>query len=263
MAGASIHPLAIVDPSATLGADVEVGPFTVIGPDVEIGDGTRIGPHCSIHGPTKIGRDNRIHGHAAIGGDPQDKKFAGERTALEIGDGNVIREFVTINRGTGLATGNGATRVGSHNWLLAYTHIAHDCRVGSHCVFSNNATLAGHVEVGDHVILSGFAGVHQFCRIGAHAFIGMGAFVNGDVPPFLMVAQEDYGRPRGINSEGLKRRGFDPDRVAAIKRAYRALYVSGANLADAKSQLAELARDSGDVRDFLDFIERGERPLLR
>ncbi len=258
---AMIHPLAVVDPGATLGADVQIGPFTVIGPDVEIGDGTRIGPHCSIHGPTRIGRDNHIHGHAAIGGEPQDKKFAGERTSLEIGDGNIIREFVTINRGTG--AGGGVTRIGSHNWLLAYVHVAHDCQVGSHCVFSNNATLAGHVEVGDHVILSGFAGVHQFCRIGAHAFIGMGAFVNGDVPPFLMIAQEDYGRPRGINSEGLKRRGFDGERVSAIKRAYRALYMSGANLADAKRQLAELAGGSEDVRAFLDFIERGDRPLLR
>ncbi len=261
MAAASIHPLAAVDPSARLGADVEVGPFTVIGPEVEIGDGTRIGPHCSIHGPTRIGRDNRIHGHAAIGGDPQDKKFAGERTTLEIGDGNVIREFVTLHRGTG--NGGGVTRIGHRNWFLAYVHIAHDCRVGDDCVFSNNATLAGHVEVGNQVILSGFAGVHQFCRIGDHAFVGMGAFVNGDVPPFLMVAQEDYGRPRGINSEGLKRRGFDPERVAAIKRAYRTLYVSGANLADAKQQLAALAETSADVRAFLDFIKQGERPLLR
>lgn len=261
MAAASIHPLAAVDASARLGADVEVGPFTVIGPDVEIGDGTRIGPHCSIHGPTKIGRDNRIHGHAAIGGDPQDKKFGGERTTLEIGDGNVIREFVTLHRGTG--NGGGVTRIGDRNWFLAYVHIAHDCKVGDDCVFSNNATLAGHVEVGNQVILSGFAGVHQFCRIGDHAFVGMGAFVNGDVPPFLMVAQEDYGRPRGINSEGLKRRGFDPERVAAIKRAYRTLYMSGANLAEARQQLAAQAEHSEDVRAFLAFIEQGERPLLR
>jgi UDP-N-acetylglucosamine acyltransferase len=261
MAAASIHPLAAVDPSARLGADVEVGPFTVIGAEVEIGEGTRIGPHCSIHGPTRIGRDNRIHGHAAIGGDPQDKKFGGERTTLEIGDGNVIREFVTLHRGTG--NGGGVTRIGHRNWLLAYVHIAHDCRVGDDCVFSNNATLAGHVEVGSQVILSGFAGVHQFCRIGDHAFVGMGAFVNGDVPPFLMVAQEDYGRPRGINSEGLKRRGFDSERVAAIKRAYRTLYMSGANLAEARQQLAAQAEHSADVRAFLDFIEHGERPLLR
>jgi UDP-N-acetylglucosamine acyltransferase len=155
------------------------------------------------------------------------------------------------------------TRIGDDNWILAYAHIAHDCQVGNHVVFSNNATLAGHVEVGDHVILSGFAGIHQFCRIGAHAFIGMGALVNGDVPPYVMVATEGYGRPRGINSEGLKRRGFDATRIAAIKRAYRALYMSGANLAEAKLQLAEIARDSDDVRALLEFVERGERPLLR
>lgn len=261
MAEASVHPAAAVDPSARIGSGVEIGAFTVIGAGVEIGDGTRIGPHCSIHGPTRIGRDNRIHGHAAIGGDPQDKKYGGERVELVIGDGNVIREFVTINRGT--AGGGGVTRIGDDNWLLAYTHVAHDCQVGSHCVFSNNSTLAGHVEIGDWVIMSGFAGIHQFCRIGAHAFIGMGALVNGDVPPYLMVASEDYGRPRGINSEGLKRRGFDADRIAAIKRAYRAVYVAGGSLADARQKLAEMAAGSDDVRAFLDFIEGGERPLAR
>lgn len=261
MADASIHASAVVDPSARIGSDVEIGAFTIVGTDVEIGDGTRIGPHCSIHGPTRIGRDNRIHGHAAIGGDPQDKKYAGERVELVIGDRNVIREFVTINRGTG--GGGGVTRIGDDNWLLAYTHVAHDCQIGSHCVFSNNSTLAGHVEIGDWVIMSGFAGIHQFCRIGAHAFIGMGALVNGDVPPYLLVASDDYGRPRGINSEGLKRRGFDGDRIAAIKRAYRAVYVAGGSLADARQRLAEMAAESTDVRDFLDFIERGERPLAR
>lgn len=257
----SIHPTALVDPSARIGDGVTIGAYSVIGPEVEIGDRTTVGAHCSIDGPTRIGRDNRIHNHAAIGGDPQDKKFGGERTELVIGDRNVIREFTTISRGTG--NGGGTTRIGDDNWLLAYTHVAHDCIIGSHCVFSNNATLAGHVEVGDHVILSGFVGVHQFCRIGAHAFIGMGAFVNGDVPPYVMVAQEGYGRPRGINAEGLKRRGFDAARIAAIKRAYRALYVSGAKLDDAKLQLAEIARESDDVRFLLDFIEIGERPLLR
>lgn len=256
-----IHPTAVIDPAARLGEGVSIGAFSLVGADVEIGDGTRIGSHCSITGPTRIGRDNRIVGHAAIGGEPQDKKYRGERVELEIGDRNLIREFVTVNRGTG--DGNGITRIGNDNWLLAYTHVAHDCIVGNHCVFSNNATLAGHVEVGDHVILSGFAGVHQFCRIGAHAFIGMGAFVNGDVPPFLMVAQDGYGRPRGINAEGLKRRGFDAERTAAIKRAYRTVYMSGAKLEDARAQLADMAKDSDDVRAFLDFIDRGERPLLR
>ncbi|TWG91219.1 acyl-[acyl-carrier-protein]--UDP-N-acetylglucosamine O-acyltransferase [Luteimonas sp. J16] len=259
---ADIHPTAVVDPSARLGEGVSVGAFTWIGPGVEIGDGTRIGPHCSVHGPTRIGRDNRIVGHAAIGGDPQDKKYRGETVSLEIGDRNLVREFVTFNRGTG--DGGGVTRIGSDNWFLAYTHVAHDCVVGNHCVFSNNASLAGHVHVGDHVILSGFAGVHQFCRIGAHAFIGMGAFVNGDVPPFLMVAQDKYARPRGINAEGLKRRGFDPARIAAIRRAYRALYLGDAKLEEARAELAEIAASgSEDVRAMLDFIEHGERPLLR
>lgn len=258
---ARIHASAVVDPAARLADDVEIGAFSLVGPEVEIGAGTRIGPHCSIHGPTRIGRDNRIYGHAAIGGDPQDKKYRGERVTLEVGERNHIREFVTINRGTG--HGGGITRIGDDNWLLAYTHVAHDCQVGSHCVFSNNATLAGHVVIEDHVILSGFAGVHQFCRIGAHAFIGMGAFVNGDVPPYLMVAQEKYARPRGINAEGLKRRGFDATRIAAIKRAYRALYMGDAKLDEAKAEIAEIAAASDDVRNFLDFIERGERPLLR
>ncbi|MEN5038978.1 acyl-ACP--UDP-N-acetylglucosamine O-acyltransferase [Stenotrophomonas sp. SAM-B] len=256
-----IHPTAVIDPSATLAADVRVGAFCLIGADVEIGAGTEIGPHCSIHGPTRIGRNNRFIGHAAIGGEPQDKKYKGERTELVIGDDNVIREFVTINRGT--VGGGGVTTVGNDNWMLAYTHVAHDCHVGDHCVFSNNTTLAGHVTVGDYVIISGFAGAHQFCRIGAHAFLGMGALTNGDVPPFTMVGSDTLGRPRGINSEGLKRRGFDAERIASIKRAYRTLYVAGLPLAEAKVQLAEQATHSADVKDLLDFIESAERPLLR
>jgi UDP-N-acetylglucosamine acyltransferase len=261
MSDSLVHPSAVIDPGARLGEGVRVGAFSYIGAEVEIGDNTRIGPHCSVHGPTRIGRDNHVAGHAAIGGEPQDKKYRGERVELVIGDRNTIREFVTINRGTG--GGGGATRIGDDNWLLAYTHIAHDCVIGDHCVFSNNATLAGHVQIGDHVILSGFAGIHQFCRIGAHAFIGMGAFVNGDVPPFVMVAQEGYGRPRGINSEGLKRRGFDAERIGAIKRAYRALYVAGGTLDEARARLDEMAGGSDDVRALLDFIDAGERPLLR
>lgn len=260
-AGAKIHPTALIDPAATLAADVEVGPYTVIGPEVSIGAGTRIGPHCTIEGPTRIGRNNCIIGHAAIGGLPQDKKYAGERVELEIGDDNLIREFVTINRGT--QGGGGITRIGDRNWILAYCHIAHDCQVGSDCIFSNNATLAGHVEIGDFVILSGFAGVHQFCRIGAHAFIGMGALINGDVPPFVMVAQDGYARPRGINAEGLKRRGFGPERMAAIKRAYRALYLGDKKLDEAKTELGAIAHDSEDVQAMLAFIEAGSRALAR
>ena len=256
-----IHPTASIDPGARLGRDVRVGAFSLIGPDVEIGDGTTIGSHCSVQGPTRIGAGNILHAHVAMGGDPQDKKFEGERTTLVVGDGNTFREFCTVNRGTG--HGGGETRIGDGNWFLAYVHVAHDCIVGSHCVMSNNATLAGHVAVEDHVILSGFVGVHQFCRIGAHAFVGMGAFVNGDVPPFVMVAQSDYSRPRGINTEGMKRRGFSSERIALVKRAYRALYMGDAKLEEAKLELAEIAAGSDDVRAFLDFIERGERPLLR
>lgn len=259
--GAKIHPTAVVEPGARLADGVQVGPFCYIGDEVEVGENTLFGPHCSVHGPTRIGRDNRFVGHCAVGGEPQDKKYGGERTELVIGDRNLFREFVTLNRGTG--GGGGVTRIGSDNWMLAYAHVAHDCQVGNHCVFSNNATLAGHVTVGDHVILSGFVGVHQFCRIGAHAFIGMGAFVNGDVPPFVMVAQEGYGRPRGINAEGLKRRGFGPERIAAIKRAYRALYLGSGSLDEARARLAELAAQNDDVRAFLEFVDSGERPLLR
>lgn len=255
-----IHPSAIVDPGARLGEGVSVGPYAVVGAGVEIGDGCVIGPHCVFSGPARIGRGNRFHGHAAIGGDPQDKKFAGERTELVVGDGNTFREFVTVNRGTG--PGGGLTRIGDDNLFLAYVHVAHDCLVGSHTVFSNNATLAGHVTVEDWVILSGFAGVHQFCRIGEHAFVGMGCLVNGDVPPYVMVADQ-YAAPRGINAEGLKRRGFDGERIAAIKRAYRAVYMSGKPLAEARQELAESARDSADVRRMLEFIERSERGLLR
>ena len=260
-ANALIHPTAVIDPGARLGEGVSVGAFTLVGPDVEIGDGCQIGPHCSFAGPTRIGRDTRFIGHCAVGGEPQDKKFAGERTELVIGDRNVFREFVTLNRGTG--NGGGVTRIGDDNWMLAYTHVAHDCIVGNHCIFSNNTTLAGHVTVGDWVIISGFAGAHQFCRIGAHAFLGMGALANGDVTPFTMVGGNSIGRPRGINSEGLKRRGFSPERIAAIKRAYRTLFVAGLPLAEAREQLAQQALDSEDVRLLLDFIGSGERPLLR
>lgn len=260
-ANALIHPTAVIDPGARLGEGVSVGAFTLVGPDVEIGDRCQIGPHCSFAGPTRIGRDNRFIGHCAIGGEPQDKKFGGERTELVIGDRNVFREFVTLNRGTG--NGGGVTRIGDDNWMLAYTHVAHDCIVGNHCIFSNNTTLAGHVTVGDWVIISGFAGAHQFCRIGAHAFLGMGALANGDVTPFTMVGGNSIGRPRGINSEGLKRRGFSPERIAAIKRAYRTLFVAGLPLAEAREQLAQQALDSEDVRLLLDFIGSGERPLLR
>ena len=256
-----IHPTAQIDPGAVIGRNVTIGAYSVIGAEVEIGEGTVIGPHVVVEGPTKIGRENRISQFASIGGAAQDKKFSGERTELVIGDRNLIREFVTINRGTG--EGGGITRIGDDNWLLAYVHIAHDCQVGNRVVFSNYSALAGHVEIGDWVIISGYAGVHQFCKVGAHAFIGMGCLVGSDVPPFVMMANEQHGRPRGINSEGLKRRGFDAPRISAIKRAYRTLYMAGLSLPEARAQLETQAQDSDDVREMLEFLGRSERSLAR
>ena len=255
-----IDPTARIDDGARLAADVQVGAYSVIGAEVEVGAGTTIGPHVVVAGPTRIGRNNHIHPFASVGGDPQDKKFRGERSELVIGDRNTIREFVTINRGTG--EGGGVTTIGDDNWIMAYVHIAHDCRIGSHTIFSNNATLAGHVEIGDHVILSGFSGVHQFVRIGAHAFVGMGCLVNGDVPPFVVMAN-DYGRPRGINTEGLKRRGFSPERIATIRRAYKTLYMSGLQLGAAREQLAQAEEGSEDVAAMLAFLAGSQRPLMR
>jgi UDP-N-acetylglucosamine acyltransferase len=256
----SIHPTAIIDPSARLAPDVGVGPYSVIGAEVEIGEGSSVGAHALIEGPTKIGRNNRIGAYAAVGGDPQDKKYHGERSTLVIGDGNTIREFVTINRGTD--DGGGVTRVGDDNWIMAYVHVAHDCTIGSHTVLANNATLAGHVEIGDHVVLGGFCGVHQFCKIGAHAFAAMFAAINRDVPPFVYAAGQ-FAEPRGVNAEGLKRRGFSSERVAAIRRAYRTLYMSGKTLADARVELERQAQSSEDVRALVDFIDRSERALVR
>lgn len=256
-----IDPTARIHPEARLADDVEVGPYSIIGADVDIGAGTTVGAHVVIQGPTRIGRNNRIWQFASIGADAQDKKYAGESARLEIGDDNVFREFVSVHRGT--EGGGGVTRIGNDNWFLAYVHVAHDCIVGDHTIFSNYSALAGHVEIGDWVIVAGYAGVHQFCKIGAHAFIGMGCLVGADVPPFVMMANEQHGRPRGINSEGLKRRGFDAERIQAIKRAYRTLYMGKKPLAEAREQLAVLAADNPDVQEMLAFLDRGERALAR
>jgi len=255
-----IHPGAYVDPAARIAPGVHIGAFCVIGADVEIGEGTTIGPHVVIDGPTRIGRDNRIHAFAALGGEPQDKKFNGERSRLEIGDRNSIREFVTFNRGT--ADDQSVTRIGNDNWIMAYVHVAHDCMVGNHTVFANAASLAGHCVVDDWAILGGFTLVHQFCQIGAHAFTAMGSVVNRDVPPFVMVAGA-YAKPHGINSEGLRRRGYDNARILAIKRAYRTLYKSALPLAQARAELAVQAEQAPDVRTMLDFIDRSQRSLVR
>lgn len=256
----SVHPSAVIHAGAKLGEGVEVGPFCVIGDEVEIGAGTRIDSHVVIHGPTRIGRDNRIHSFAAIGGEPQDKKFRGERCELVIGDRNLIREFVTINRGT--ADDQGITSIGDDNWIMAYVHIAHDCRIGNQNTFANAASMAGHVHIGNQVILGGFSLIHQFCKVGDHAFTAMGASVNRDVPPYVMVAGE-YAQPRGINAEGLKRRGFSAERIAAIKRGYRTLYMSGLPLAEARAKIAEDAGESDDLKQLLDFIDGSTRSLIR
>jgi len=255
-----IHPSALIDPGARIGERVSIGPFSIIGADVEIGDGCEIAAHVQLSGPTRLGVENRIGSFCAIGGEPQDKKYAGEPTRLEIGDRNTIREFATINRGT--TQDAGVTRIGNDNWIMAYVHVAHDCLVGDHTIFANAASLAGHVRVDDYAILGGFTLVHQFCQIGAHAFTAMGAVVNRDVPPFVMVAGT-FAEPKGINTEGLRRRGFSSESIRAIRRGYRTLYKSGLGLSEARAALATMAGESDEVRQLLDFIDRSQRSLVR
>jgi len=257
---ARVHPTAIVDPGARLAAGVEVGAYSIIGAKVEIGEGTWIGAHVVLDGPMRIGRKNRIFHFASLGAAPQDKKYAGEPTSVEIGDGNTIREYVTINRGT--AQDIGVTRLGDDNWLMAYTHLAHDCQVGSHTIFANCTQLAGHVTIEDWVILGGFTGVHQHVRVGAHSFTGIGTHLTQDLPPYVTAAGEE-GRPYGLNTNGLKRRGFTPEALAALKRAYRTLYRSGLSLEDAKRELEAQAATSPEVRRFVDFIGTSKRGIVR
>jgi len=257
---ATIHPTAVVDPKAKLAGDVTVGPYTVIDGDVEVDEGTTIGSHNVITGHTKIGKGNRIFHFCSIGEANQDKKYKGEPTRLEIGDGNTIREFATINRGT--VQDAGATRMGSDNWIMAYVHIAHDCQVGSHTVFANLVTLGGHIHVGDYAVLGGQSAFHQFVKIGAHAMVGGGSIVLQDIAPYVMVGGSPVAT-HGINAEGLKRRGFTPDSIAALKRAYRTLFKSGLTLADARAELAAQAARDPDVKVILDFLETSTRGLLR
>ncbi len=257
---AGIHPTAIIDPSAELAADVSVGPYAVIGARVTLGAGCRVGPHAVIYGPTRMGAGNEIWQFASIGDVPQDKKYAGEETFLEVGDRNRFRECATVNRGT--VTGIGTTRIGSDNLFMAYTHVAHDCVVGNHVVLANCATLAGHVELDDWVILGGYAGIHQFCKIGAHAFLANNAAATRDVPPYVMVAGAP-AEPKGINSEGLKRRGFTTAQIANIKAAYKVLYRSGLKLAEASAELGRLAPDQPELQALVDFLPRVTRSLVR
>lgn len=255
-----IHQTAIIDPRAELADDIEVGPYAVIGPQVEIDTGCRIGPHTVINGPTRIGRDNRIYQMASIGDDPQDKKYAGEPTRLEIGNGNTIREFVTLNRGT--VQDRGVTSIGDDNWIMAYVHVAHDCEVGNHTILANNASLAGHVTLGDFAILGGFTLVHQFCNIGAHAFTAFGTTIGKDVPPYVM-ASGSPAKPHGLNSEGLKRRGFSDEALQALKRAYKTLYRSSLTLEEAMGQLVEQAAVHPEVAELQSFLQNQTRGIIR
>jgi len=251
---------AIVDPGAAIAHGVEVGPFAVIGAGVEIGAGSWIGSHAVVKGPTTLGRDTRVFQFASIGDAPQDRKYAGEPTRLVVGDRTVFREFCSINRGT--VGGRGETRIGDDCLFMAYSHVAHDCIVGSHCIMSNCTALAGHVELGDWVILSGYAGIHQFCKVGAHAFLANNAAVTRDVPPYLLVAGSP-AEPKGVNSEGLKRRGFDAAQIANIKNAYRVFYRSGLKLAEATEQLRALASAQPEIAPFVDFLAASERSIIR
>ena len=255
-----IHQTAIISPGARIASDVEIGAYSIIGEHVEIDSGTKIGPHAVISGHTKIGKNNRIFQFVSLGEIPQDKKYAGEPTQLEIGDNNVIREFCTFNIGT--VQDVGVTRVGNNNWIMAYVHLAHDCQVGSNTIFANNAQLAGHVTVEDHAMLGGFTVVHQFCRIGAHAITAMGTILFQDIPPFV-TASGNPAAPHGINAEGLKRRGFSADAILEIKRAYKTLYKNGLSLQEAKAEIAEKARLHAELQRFLAFMDASQRGIVR
>ena len=251
---------AVVSPRAELAAEVQVGPYSVIGPDVVIGRGTVIGPHAVLNGPTRIGCDNHIFQFASIGDAPQDRKYRGEPTRLEIGDRNVFRECCTVNRGT--THDKGVTRIGDDNLFLASSHVAHDCLIGSHVVFANCAAIGGHVEIGDWVQLGGLSAVHQFCKIGPHAFVGGGAIVTRDVPPYVMLAGNP-AVPHSVNVEGLKRRGYSAEQIRNVRSAYRILYRSGLKLAQALEQLGALASTQPETAVLVDFIARSTRSLVR
>ncbi|MFA6902365.1 MAG: acyl-ACP--UDP-N-acetylglucosamine O-acyltransferase [Gallionellaceae bacterium] len=254
------HPTAIIHPAARLADDVQVGAYSIIGEHVEIGAGTKIGPHVVVTGHTRIGKNNQIFQFCSIGEVPQDKKYAGEPTRLEIGDNNVIRESCTFNIGT--VQDVGVTRMGNNNWVMAYVHVAHDCQVGNNVIFANSTQLAGHVIIDDFVILGGFTGVHQFCQIGAHVMTAVGTVLLHDIPPYVKVSGSPAA-PHGINSEGLKRRGFSGDALAAIKRAYKTLYRSGLTLEEAKIQLNQHVAENTEVQIMADFLNRSQRGIVR
>jgi UDP-N-acetylglucosamine acyltransferase len=254
-----IHPTALVDSHARLATGVVVGPYSIIGPDVTIGPDCSIGAHAIIEGRTTIGRGNRIFHSCAIGGPPQDKKYAGEPTSLEIGDGNTFREFCTVNTGT--IQDDGVTRIGDDNWIMAYAHIAHDCQIGSHTILANSTQLAGHVLIGDYAILGGLTGVHQFVKVGAHSMTGGGTILFQDLPPYVL-AQGNPAKPYGVNTEGLRRRGFSAEAIEAIRRAYKTLY-RNLTFAEARAALAEEAKSSPELATLVEFLAAAKRGVLR
>ena len=256
-----IDPTAIIHPDAVVAEDVSIGPYSIIGEGVSIASGNTIDSHVVIKGPTTIGSNNRFFNFCSIGEDPQDKKFQGESdSVLQIGNDNTFREYVSINRGTG--EGGGKTMIGDDNWIMAYVHIAHDCIVGSHTIFANNATLAGHVIIDDFAILGGFTGVHQFCRVGSYCFSAISSVVVKDVPPYVLVSG-NTAKPSGLNREGLKRHGFDTQTINLLRKAYKIIYRDGLKLNDALSELEKLSIDSKEVEKMRIFIAESERGIVR
>ena len=260
MACTNIHPTAIVDSKAELADDVTVGPYTIIGPDVKIDSGTSIGSHVVVTGHTSIGKDNQIFQFSSLGEAPQDKKYQGEPTRLEIGNNNTIREFCTFNRGT--SQDKGVTKIGNNNWIMAYVHIAHDCNVNNNTILANNSSLAGHVDMDDFAILGGFTLVHQFCKIGQHVITAVGSVVFKDIPPYVTASGYD-ANPHGINVEGLKRRGFSADSITNIKRAYKTLYRQSLTLDEAKVYLTQQATKAPELIVLIEFLNQSTRGIIR
>jgi len=255
-----IHPTALIDPKAELADDVEVGAFSIIDAKVRIDSGTKIGPHAVVTGRTTIGKNNHIFQFTSIGEQPQDKKYAGEDTELIIGDNNTVRELCTFSRGS--MQGGGVTRIGNDNWIMACVHIAHDCILGDNIIMANNASLAGHVTIGDHAILSGYSLIHQFCMVGEHSFTSFASHVNQSIPPYVTVSGEK-ARVKGINSEGLKRRGFTSEQINQVRRAYKALYRKSLSLEDATAEINKMAVDSPEIEPLVEFLKSAERGIIR
>lgn len=255
-----LHPTALIDPKAELADDVEVGAFSIIDAKVQIDSGCRIGPHTVLTGRTTLGKNNRIFQFTSIGEEPQDKKYAGEDTEFIMGDNNTIRELCTFSRGT--AQGGGVTRIGNNNWIMACVHIAHDCTLGDNIIMANNASLAGHVSIGNHAILSGYSLIHQFCSVGEHSFTSFASHVNQSIPPYVTVSGEK-ARVKGINSEGLKRRGYSATQISQLRRAYKTLYREGRTLDEARVILSEMAAQYPEVQPLVDFLKLAERGIIR